>query len=202
MGALNPPGGSEWIASFASPRGGHTRSVQRSGKQHGASVAFPPPAGKRAMIVQDLDTDAGKRLTVLAMPVSRGSIIGCNVPIARPRSGRRTRDNLLARGVNGIGGRGTLSDPAEPRQRARIDHGHWRIEAVEAVSVQFTLPILAQTSDTTCPSCISTPQFHVARRKGRDDALHQIHQIRPGGSSSLLFFSSLVTSKRTDLLEC
>lgn len=83
MGALNPPGGSEWIASFASPRGGHTRSVQRSKRK--STWCFPPPAGKRALIVQDINTDAGKRLTVLAMAVSRGSIIGCNVPIASPQ---------------------------------------------------------------------------------------------------------------------
>lgn len=191
MGALNPPGGSEWIASFASPRGGHTRSVQRSKRK--STWCFPPPAGKRALIVQDINTAAGKRLTVLAMAVSRGSIIGCNVPIASPQVRPKERGISTSRVGSTASGAGTLPDPAEPRQRARIDHGHWRIEPVVVVSFEFTLPILAQPSDTTCPSRLSMTQFLAARRIGRDNALHQ---ARPVGFSSLLFFLVTFTSKR------
>lgn len=163
-------------------------------KQAEINVVFPTTRWETCLDRAGHQHRRRKRLTVLAMAVSRGSIIGCNVPIASPQVRPKERGISTSRvGSTASGAGDTLPDPAEPRQRARIDHGHWRIEPVVVVSFEFTLPILAQPFDTTCPSRLSMTQFLAARRIGRDNALHQ---ARPVGFSSLLFFLVTFTSKR------
>lgn len=120
-----PPPPSPRIASFNRIPALPARSVQE--RQQAENNALSPPAGKRASFEPNIDTeptrgrDAGSGNAPLA--VSRGSIIGCNVPIARSRSGRRARDKLLARGVDGIGGAGKVDGSA--RDKAACANRSW-----------------------------------------------------------------------------